>query len=140
METNDGLVRGAAIDRGPRLLYVADTFKGLTIVDFQDPVGSLDRDGDQVDDRILANVPLPTGSSTAAARDVALDFDLASCGVNPPRSTCGHHIAYVSAGVDGLWAIDVGQGRAAIKLIGKVLQDLKVDDKIYDRLTTAEIT
>ena len=98
----------AFADPERRLIYLANGTIGLTVIDFQDPSGSLDdspRDG--TDDRVLANVPLQTaGGRLAMARDVAMDINAS-----------GHVIAYVAAREDGWFAVDLGPARMRTRLL-----------------------
>jgi hypothetical protein len=106
----DSAPLGAVLDPVRRLLYVADCTRGLTIVDLQDPRGTLDHDPPAgVDDRVLFSLPLQAGGHHACAQEVAFDINAE-----------GRTIAYVAAGADGLFLVDLGPARMGAKLVGQV--------------------
>jgi len=97
-----------------RLLYLANGTTGLTVVDFQDPSGSLDDSpADGIDDRILANIPLQSADGgVAVAHDVAMDINV----MDPELS--GNVIVYVAARDAGWFQIDLGPARMTAVLLG----------------------
>jgi DNA-binding beta-propeller fold protein YncE len=99
----------AFADPERRLLYLANGTMGLTVIDFQDPSGSIDDSPqDGVDDRVLANIPLPADANrTAVARDVAMDIN-----------NRGRVNAYVAARADGWYKVDLGPARMDVHLEG----------------------
>jgi hypothetical protein len=99
----------AVVDSVRRLLYVANCNAGVTVIDLQDPRGRIDEDAPQnVDDRVLASIPLSSvGATTACAARIAFD-------VNPQ----GHTIAYVAAWEDGVFLVDLGPARMDVHLEG----------------------
>ena len=99
----------AFADPERRLLYLANGTTGLTVIDFQDPSGSIDDSPhDGVDDRVLTSIPLPAdGNRTAVARDVAMDIN-----------DRGRVDGYVAAREDGWYKVDLGPARMDVHLEG----------------------
>ncbi|HXQ24114.1 MAG TPA: Ig-like domain-containing protein, partial [Candidatus Acidoferrales bacterium] len=107
-----------------RLLYIANGTFGLTIVDFQDPRGSLDDDlivgagvPNGIDDRVLGNVPL----GGLRAHDVTTDVTLDRTSGGVDRS--GHLIGYVAGQETGWSWVDLGPARMETRLVGYASED-----------------
>ncbi len=88
-----------AADRDRKMLYVANGTLGVTVVDFRNPTRSVDENlpTDGVDDRVLGSF----GPIGPLALDVVTDVVLSGDKV-------GHTIAFVAAGKDGWYWVDLG--------------------------------
>ena len=96
--------QAAIADPDTRQLLVADGTAGLTIMDFRSPGGQIDRNGDGVDDRVIATIPLTVESE----KRVAAGWAASARRVAFYRDSAGRRIAAVAAGEAGLFLVQVG--------------------------------
>ncbi|MFI5396218.1 MAG: Ig-like domain-containing protein [Candidatus Binatia bacterium] len=101
LRTPGRISRGSVGDPSTQLLYVADGTAGLTVIDLAVAGGSVDDDGDGIDDRVLGTVDLDGNRTARVARYV----DMA-----------GRQIVAVAAGTGGVYLVQVAPTVAGLTL------------------------
>jgi hypothetical protein len=101
LRTPGRISRGSVGDPSTQLLYVADGTAGLTVIDLAVAGGSVDDDGDGIDDRVLGAVDLDGSRAVRVARYV----DMA-----------GRQIVAVAAGTGGVYLVQVAPSQFGLQL------------------------